>query len=66
MSVRLKILWGYYNNPKKEADIAHFRAFCAIKSMSGDKRYIKTNKSLVIERMFVLAYVNGKKEPRTN
>lgn len=37
-SVRLKMLWDYYDNPKKEADIAYFCAFCAIKSILGDKR----------------------------
>lgn len=53
-SVRLKMLWDYYDNPKKEADIACFCAFCAIKSILGNKEYIKTNKSLVIARMFGL------------
>ena len=53
-SVRLKMLWDYYDNPKKEADIAYFCAFCAIKSILGNKEYIKTNKSLVIARMFGL------------
>lgn len=54
VSVRLEILWDYYKNPKKEADIAHFCAFCAIKSILGNKEYIKTNKSLVVARMFGL------------
>lgn len=58
-SVRLKMLWDYYNNPKKEADIAYFCAFCAIKSMLGDKGYIKTNKSLIIARMFGLVDVKS-------
>lgn len=57
-SVRLKILWDYYNNPKKEADIAYFCAFCAVKSMLGE-RYIKTNKSLIIARMFGLVDVKS-------
>ena len=63
-SVRLKMLWDYYNNPKKEADIACFCAFCAIKSMLSDKGYVKTNKSLVIARMFGL--VNIKSEEPQN
>lgn len=54
VSVRLKMLWDFYNNPKKEADIAYFCAFCAIKSVLGNKEYIKTNKSLIIARMFGL------------
>ena len=53
-SVRLKMLWDYYNNPKREVDIACFCAFCAIKSILGNKEYIKTNKSLIIARMFGL------------
>lgn len=53
-SVRLKMLWDYYNSPKQETDIACFCAFCAIKSILGNKEYIKTNKSLVIARMFGL------------
>ena len=53
-SVRLKMLWDYYDNPKKETDIACFCAFCAINSILGNKEYIKTNKSLVIARMFGL------------
>ena len=36
-SVRLKMLWDYYDNPKKETDIAYFCAFCAIKSILGIK-----------------------------
>ena len=62
-SVRLKMLWDYYNNPKKEADIACFCAFCAIKSMLGDKGYVKTNKSLVIARMFGLVNIKSE-EPQ--
>lgn len=58
-SVRLKMLWDYYDNPKKEADIAYFCAFCAIKSILGDKGYIKTNKSLIIARMFGLADIKS-------
>ena len=58
-SVRLKMLWDYYDNPKKEADIAYFCAFCAIKSILGNKEYVKTNKSRVIARMFGLADIKG-------
>lgn len=53
-SVRLKMLWDYYDSPQKETDIAYFCAFCAIRSILGNKEYIKTNKSLVIARMFGL------------
>jgi hypothetical protein len=60
-SVRLKMLWDYYDNPKKETDIAYFCAFCAIKSILGDKGYIKTNKSLIIARMFGLVDIKSEK-----
>lgn len=58
-SVRLKMLWNYYDNPKKEADIAYFCAFCAIKSILGDKGYTKTNKNLIIARMFGLVDIKS-------
>lgn len=58
-SVRLKMLWDYYDNPKKEADIAYFCAFCAIKSILGDKGYTKTNKNLIIARMFGLVDIKS-------
>lgn len=45
-SVRLKMLWDYYNNPKKEADIAYFCAFCAIKSILGKKNTSRQIKAL--------------------
>ena len=61
-SVRLKMLWDYYENPKKEADIACFCAFCAIKSILGNKEYAKTNKKLVIARMFGLIDSGNRKE----
>lgn len=53
------MLWDYYDNPKKETDIAYFCAFCAIKSALGDKEYIKTNKSLIIARMFGLVDIKS-------
>lgn len=51
-SVKLKMLWDYHDNQKKECEIACFCAFCAIKSSIGDKDYVKTNKRLVVARMF--------------
>lgn len=55
VSINIDILWDYYKNPKNEFDIACFCAFCAIKSIIGDKEYTKTNKSLIIARMFGLS-----------
>lgn len=55
VSINMDILWNYYNKPKNEFEIACFCAFCAIKSIIGNKEYAKTNKSLIIERMFGLS-----------
>lgn len=60
VSINMDILWDYYKSPKNEFDIACFCAFCAIKSIIGDKEYAKTNKSLIIARMFGLPEI---KEP---
>ena len=45
-SVRLRMLWDYYDNPKKETDIAYFCAFCAIKSILGVKGISRRIKAL--------------------
>jgi hypothetical protein len=55
-------LWDYYNNPKSESDIACFCAFCAIKSIIGDKDYIKTNKQFILARMFPQTAIKYAKE----
>jgi hypothetical protein len=55
VSINIDILWDYYKNPKNEFDIACFCAFCAIKSIIGNNEYAKTNKSLIIARMFGLS-----------
>lgn len=57
VSLRLPIMWEYYKQDKSEFQIACFRAFCAIRSILGDKEYCKTNKAMVIARMF------GKSKP---
>jgi len=46
------MLWDYYKNHKDEFSIACFCAFCAIKSILGNKEYAKTNKRFVVARMF--------------
>lgn len=51
-SINIAILWDYYNNKKTEFDIACFCAFCAIKSILGSKDYVKTNKGMILVRMF--------------
>jgi len=51
-SLNLKIFWDFYEKEKSEFEIACFCAFCAIKSVIGNKEYAKSNKSLIISRMF--------------
>lgn len=53
------MLWDYHGSQKKEADIAYFCAFCAIKSALGEE-YVKTNKSPIIARMFGVADIKTK------
>jgi len=52
VSLNLDIFWDFYKYEKSEFEIACFCAFCAIKSILGNKDYVKTNKQLVISRMF--------------
>ena len=52
VSINMTILWDFYEADKNEFDIACFCAFCAIKSIIGNKEYAKTNKSLITARMF--------------
>lgn len=50
--IGIDILWDFYKNRKTEFNIACFCAFCAIKSILGAKPFAKTNKRLVVARMF--------------
>lgn len=61
-SININILWDFYKNKKTEFDIACFCAFCAIKSILGSKDYVKSNKGMVIARMFGSAKQNTKIE----
>ena len=51
-SVNMVILWDFYKNKKSEFNIACFCAFCAIKSILGSKEYVKSNKEMILARMF--------------
>ena len=62
VSINSDILWDFYKNKKTEFDIACFCAFCAIKSILGSKEYVKSNKGMVIARMFGDAKQNVKIE----
>lgn len=51
-SISKDMIFDYYKNYKTEFDIACFLVFAAIKSILGKKDYCKTNKELIIARMF--------------
>lgn len=53
-SINKDMIFDYYKNYKSEFDIACFLAFAAIKSILGKKSYCKTNKEMIIARMFSL------------
>lgn len=50
--INTAILWDYNNNPKTERQIAQLCAFCASKSIIGKAAHKRTNKKLIIARMF--------------
>lgn len=51
-SIAAQIMWDYYNNPKTDYQLALLCAFCAVRSIIGKAEYRKTNKGLIIARMF--------------
>ena len=51
-SIEKDVCEKYYSNEKTEFEIAQLTAFAAIKSILGKKEYCKTNKELIIARMF--------------
>jgi|GEM_PF-865988 len=51
-SINISILWDFYKNKKTEFEIACLCAFCAIRSVLGSKEYVKSNKGMIIARMF--------------
>jgi hypothetical protein len=50
--INATILWDYNDNPKTERQIAQLCAFCATKSIIGKAAYKRTNKKLIVARMF--------------
>ena len=51
-NINTSILWDYHDNPKTGHQRALFCAFCATKSILGKGRYKRTNKGLILARMF--------------
>lgn len=60
--VNSSIFWDYYNNDKSEYQIDCFRAYCATRSIIGEKAYCKSNKALIHARMF--GYSSSKELPK--
>ena len=50
--INTEIVWDYTNNPKTDYQIALFCAFCATRSIIGKGRYKKTNRDMIMSRMF--------------
>lgn len=50
--VNVDSLFDFHDNDKTEFEIAQFLCFIAIKSILGEKKYCKTNKDLILSRMF--------------
>lgn len=54
-SLNTEIYWNFRKNNKTEFDIMCLCAFCSIRSILGSKEYWKTNKSLILNRVFELS-----------
>jgi len=46
------ILFHFRDNEKKEIEVAQLLAYIAVRSIIGEKKYIKTNKPHIVARMF--------------
>lgn len=57
-SINTNMIFDFYKNYKTEFDISCFLAFAAIKSILGKKDYCKTNKELIIARIFGYNSIN--------
>ena len=63
-SVSRDVVFNFYSEYKEEFEIACFCVFSAIKSILGNKEYCKTNKDLIISRMFGLSGNNTELKPK--
>lgn len=50
--INTKIVWNYNESPKTDYQIALFCCFCATRSIIGVSKYRKTNRDLIVARMF--------------
>ena len=59
--VTTSVIFDYYKNEKSEFDLMQFAAHAALVSIIGEKPYCKTNKAMILARMF--GYASPKAVP---
>jgi hypothetical protein len=59
--VNIDLLFAFRDNPKSEIEIAQFTAFISVRSILGVKPYCRTNKEMIVCRMF--GYASKKQLP---
>ncbi len=59
--VTTSVIFDYYKNEKSEFDLMQFAAHAALVSIIGEKPYCKTNKGMILARMF--GYASQKAVP---
>jgi len=52
VNVSINVIRDFYFDSKTDFEVACLLGFCAIKSIIGNKKYAKTNKAFILERMF--------------
>lgn len=52
VNLSINVMRDFYFNSKTDFEVACLLGFCAIKSIIGDKKYAKTNKAFILDRMF--------------
>lgn len=61
--VTTTVIFDYYKNYKSEFDLMQFAAHAALVSIIGEKSYCKTNKEMILARMFGYASPNAVPDP---
>jgi hypothetical protein len=61
--VTTSVIFDYYKNYKSEFDLMQFAAHAALVSIIGEKPYCKTNKEMILARMFGYASPNTVPDP---
>lgn len=63
VGINSKMLFDYMNNPKVEYEIAVFLGFLALKSIIGNKSFIRTTNEFMIARMGGYARISDMPDP---